>query len=314
VGWERSHMFSADYFHRCVGAFQHMSLGVPRNMFGVQQPRTGDAYAGLSFCNEILTARLIRPLVKDSIYKVEFFVNLADTSNVATRYMGMYFSEREIRYVQSNWEMISEFILDEPPQIQNPRDRYLTDTENWTSINGLYTAKGGEEYISIGGFYPYHDSLIHVIRANRPLRNIYRGWETHLGYYFVDDVSVIPYGMNWQTEINYVLRHVYFDFDEITLLPESVDELTRLSDHLKKHPTYDISIRGHTDDYGSDEYNEILALNRANAVVDWLVNVGNIDMGRITFSGAGRREPIADNETDEGRSLNRRVEFILTDI
>ena len=313
VGWERSHIFSADYFHYCVNPFQQMNLGMPRNMFGFQYARTGDAYAGISFCNEVLTARLTRPLVKDSIYKVEFFVNLADSSNVATRFMGMYISNREIRYVQDNWELISQFILDHPPQIINPPDNYLDDKENWTSINGLYTAKGGEQFITIGGFYPYHDSLVHVFRASRPLRNVYRGWERHLGYYYVDDVSVIPYGMNWQVEVNYVLRHVYFDFDEMTLLDESVDELTRLSAHLKKHPTYNISIRGHTDNFGTDEYNNLLAINRAMAVVEWLIFEGDIDPERIVYSGAGRSEPIADNETEEGRSLNRRVEFILTE-
>ena len=313
LGWERSHIFSADYFHYCVSPSQYMNLGMPRNMFGYQYARTGDAYAGISFCNEVLTARLNRPLVKDSIYKVEFFVSLADSSNVATRYMGMYISQREVRYVQDNWELISQFILEEPPQIQNPRNRYLDDKENWTSISGLYTAKGGEQFIAIGGFYPYHDSLVSVIRTRRALRNVYRGWERHMGYYYVDDVSVIPYGMNWQVEINYLLRHVYFDFDEITLLPESVDELTRLSAHLKKHPNYNISIRGHTDDFGTDEYNNALAINRAKSVVNWLTLEGDIAPERMVFSGAGRNEPIADNETEEGRSLNRRVEFILTE-
>ena len=313
IGWERSHIFSGDYFHFCVNPFQRMNLGMPRNMFGYQYARTGDAYAGISFCNEVLTAQLTRPLVKDSIYKVEFFVNLSDTSNVATRYLGMYISNNPIRYVQDNWELISQFILEHPPQIINPRDNYLSDKENWTSINGLYTAKGGEQYIAIGGFYPYHDSLVQVLRPVRPLKNLYRGWERHLGYYYVDDVSVIPYGMNWQVEINYVLRHVYFDFDEITLLEESVDELTRLSAHLKKHPTYNISIRGHTDNYGTDDYNDVLAINRAQSVVNWLINEGEVAPERIEFSGAGSYEPIADNETDYGRSLNRRVEFILTD-
>ena len=313
-GWERSHLFSADYFHRCASSAQRMSLSVPRNIFGYQEPRTGDAYAGLSFCNELLVAQLKRPLVKDSVYMVEFFVSLSDTSNVGTRYFGMYLSQRPIRYVHDNWELISQFILDHAPQIQNPRERFLIDKENWVSINGLYTARGGERHIAIGGFYPYHDSLVHVLNAARPLRNSYRGWEKHLAYYYVDDVSVIPAGIDWQPEINYILRHVYFDFDEIALLPESVDELTRLTAHLNKHPTYHISMRGHTDDFGTDAYNDVLAVNRAQAVADWLMNTGDICPSRITLSGAGSHEPIAENETDYGRSLNRRVEFILTDI
>jgi outer membrane protein OmpA-like peptidoglycan-associated protein len=225
----------------------------------------------------------------------------------------MYISKREIRYRKSGRVLISEFILDHPPQIQNPRDRYLTDMENWTSISGLYTAKGGEQFISIGGFYPYHDTLVQVIRPERKLKKSYRDWEKHIGYYYVDDVSVIPCGMNWQTDIYYILRYVYFDFDQIALVSNSIDELNRLSAHLKKHPTYNISIKGHTDDFGTDEYNNVLSIGRAGAVVEWLADTGKIDLQRITYSGAGKSEPIAENDTEYGRSLNRRVEFVLTD-
>jgi len=289
-------------------------LGVPNNMFGYQQPRSGNAYAGISFNGEALVGRLSRPMVKDSIYRVEFFVSLADSSDVGTRFFGMYISNRVPRFQLDNRRLISRFILDNPPQIQNPPDRYLIDTENWTSINGLYTAQGGEQYIAIGGFYQFHDSLVMQIRPERTMTKLlYRGWEQYLGYYYVDDVSITPYGMDWQTDTYYILRYVYFDFDEIELLPESVDELTRLSAHLKKHPTYNINVIGHTDDFGTDEYNIILSLNRAKSVVNWLINIGEIDPGRITHSGAGSNEPIAGNETIPGRSLNRRVEFILTD-
>jgi len=314
-GWHRSQFYSADYFNRCVDSSQRMNLGVPRNMFGYQEPRSGNGYAGISFNNEALVAQLSRPMVKDSIYKVEFFVNLADSSDVGTRFFGMYItSTREPRYLLDSRRLISSFILDHPPQIQNPSDRYLIDTENWTSINGLYTAKGGEQFIAIGGFYTFHDSLVMKIRPERTMtKNYYRGWEKHLGYYYVDDVSVIPYGMNWQTDVYYVLRYVYFDFDQIGLLTESIDELTRLSDHLKKNPTYNIRIIGHTDDFGTDEYNKTLSESRAKAVVEWLINVGEIAFERIEYSGAGSLEPIADNETEHGRSQNRRVEFILTD-
>jgi outer membrane protein OmpA-like peptidoglycan-associated protein len=313
VAWYRSLAFSADYFHTCVSPDQIRNMGVPCNMFGCREPRTGNAYAGISFINEALTVKLIRPLIKDSIYKVEFFVNLADSSDVATRYLGMYISKWEIRYRTDNRNLISEFILDNPPQIQNPRDRYLNDTENWTSINGFYTAKGGEEFITIGGFYAYHDSLVQTVRPARLLKKTYRIWERHIGYYYVDDVSVIPHSIDWQTNITYILKYVYFDFDQIELLPESVDELTRLSAHLKKHLTYNISIKGHTDDFGTDEYNNVLSINRASAVVDWLVNTGKIAPQRITYEGAGKNEPIAENDTEYGRSINRRVEFILTD-
>jgi len=326
VAWNLFPNFSADYFHRCANIFQTieyrrrfpreeiLNFSVPRNIFGYQEARTGDAYAGISFCYEALAVKLLRPLVRDSVYKVEFFVSLADSSNVGTRYFGMYFSETAIRTTIDNQMSISGFLLDCPPQIQNPPDRFLTDTTNWTPITGFYTAKGGEEYIAIGGFYPYHDSLVQRIRHDRPLSKIYRSKEKYLGYYFVDDVSVVPYNRKWAPEpwIKYVLQYIYFDFDKTDLLPESADELNRLSAYMESNPIYDIEITGHTDNFGSETYNRNLSNNRAKAVANYLIGKG-IEQHRITFRGAGSNEPVADNDTPDGRSLNRRVEFMLTE-
>jgi len=324
VGWNLFPNFSADYFHRCANVYQTieyrrrfpreeiLNFSVPRSMFGYQEARTGDAYAGISMCNEAIAVRLLRPLVKDSVYHVEFFVSLADSSNVGTRHFGMYFSETPIRVMNDNRLLISSFILDTPPQIQNPRDRYLTDTVNWTPITGFYTAKGGEQFIAIGGFYAYHDSLVQRIRPDRPLAKVYRSQEKQLGYYFVDDVSVTPYGKAWAPEpgIKYVLQYIYFDFDKSDLLPDSAFELNRLSEYLERHPDYTIEITGHTDNFGTDTYNLNLSNNRARAVANYLMEKG-VDGQRITYRGAGSSEPVADNSAPEGRSLNRRVEFIV---
>jgi len=324
VAWNLFPNFSADYFHRCANVYQTveyrrrfaneeiLNFSVPRNLFGYQEAHTGDAYAGISMCYEALAVKLLRPLLKDSVYKAEFFVSLADSSNVGTRYFGMYISEAPIRIITDNQMLVSSFILDTPPQIQNPPDRYLTDTVNWTPITGFYTAKGGEQYITIGGFYPYHDSLVQKIRDDRPLAKIYRGMEKQLGYYFVDDVSVVSYNKKWAPEIDvkYVLQYIYFDFDKNDLLPESADELNRLLEYLEAHPMLEIVITGHTDNFGTETYNLNLSNNRAKAVNNYLTEKG-IAPQRITYSGAGSSEPVADNSTAQGRSLNRRVEFEL---
>ena len=325
VSWNLFPNFSADYFHRCANVFQTieyrrrfpreeiLNFSVPRSIFGYQEAHSGDAYAGISFCNEALAVKLIRPLVKDSVYKVEFFVNLADSSNVGTRYFGMYFSETSIRAMTDGRMLISSFLLDCPPQIQNPTDRFLTDTTNWTPITGFYTAKGGEQFIAIGGFYEYNDSLVQRIRPDRPLAKFYRSMEKHLGYYFIDDVSVVPYNQAWTPElgVSYVLQYIYFDFDKSALLPESADELDRLAAYLDTHLDLSIVITGHTDNFGAEAYNLNLSNNRAMAVANYLTEKG-IGQQRISHNGAGSSEPIADNSTAHGRSLNRRVEFMLT--
>jgi outer membrane protein OmpA-like peptidoglycan-associated protein len=71
-----------------------------------------------------------------------------------------------------------------------------------------------------------------------------------------------------------------------------------------------IQINGHTDSRGTDAYNQELSERRARAVVDYLVQNG-IDPGRATSRGFGSTRPVADNQTEAGRQLNRRVEFVV---
>jgi len=106
-----------------------------------------------------------------------------------------------------------------------------------------------------------------------------------------------------------VLHNIYFDFDKATLRPESKAELNNLIRLLQENPTMKIEIAGHTDSKGSDEYNICLSRARAKAVRDYLVEVGGIAPKRLVVVGYGESRPIASNATDEGRQLNRRVEF-----
>ena len=104
-----------------------------------------------------------------------------------------------------------------------------------------------------------------------------------------------------------VLKNIFFDFDRSDLKPESYEELDRLVDYLL-HNKVNVEIGGHTDDQGSDEYNDRLSQNRAKAVYDYIAQHG-IDSSRLSYRGYGKRQPIADNATEEGRAANRRTEF-----
>ena len=105
-----------------------------------------------------------------------------------------------------------------------------------------------------------------------------------------------------------VLNNIFFDFDMATLRPESTAELNRLLDLIKTNATMQIEISGHTDDKGSDTYNQKLSENRAKSVVDYLTEKG-IKKERLEFKGYGESQPISSNETEEGQQLNRRIEF-----
>ncbi len=106
------------------------------------------------------------------------------------------------------------------------------------------------------------------------------------------------------------LKNIYFDFDKTTLKNESFVELNKVVDFLKQNSTVEIEISGHTDNKGSDGYNENLSQGRSEAVVSYIISQG-IDSFRLTAHGYGESKPIDSNDTDEGRANNRRVEFTI---
>ncbi len=105
-----------------------------------------------------------------------------------------------------------------------------------------------------------------------------------------------------------VLNNIFFDFNKATLTDESIAELDRVYKLLEETPKLKIEMSGHTDNIGSASYNQKLSEERAKAVVDYLVRKG-ISAGRLTYKGYGMTQPVASNDTEEGRQQNRRTEF-----
>lgn len=105
-----------------------------------------------------------------------------------------------------------------------------------------------------------------------------------------------------------VLRHVYFDFGSAQLRSDSEAELRNLFRFLEANPDVRVEVQGHTDSVGSEAVNHRLSTARAHAVRTYLLERG-ITPARIEARGYGSSSPVATNETDEGRQLNRRVEL-----
>lgn len=112
-----------------------------------------------------------------------------------------------------------------------------------------------------------------------------------------------------ETDCRMTLRGVWFDFDKATLKPESDRALEEVLELLKVNDDFTLEIQGHTDSVGTDAYNMRLSQDRADAVVDWLIQNG-ADEGRLSARGYGESMPVADNGTDAGRAENRRVELV----
>jgi len=107
-----------------------------------------------------------------------------------------------------------------------------------------------------------------------------------------------------------ILRNVFFNTGSHELLPESIFELEKLIEFLKQNPTLVIEIEGHTDNVGSQQMNQKLSEERAEEVYNYLISKGIKDY-KMKYKGYGFAKPIATNDTPEGRSLNRRTEFVI---
>ncbi|MBX5438561.1 MAG: OmpA family protein [Thermoflavifilum sp.] len=105
--------------------------------------------------------------------------------------------------------------------------------------------------------------------------------------------------------------NVLFGFDRYDLTPDAKNTIQDLYQILVKYPDENVLIIGHTDSIGSASYNLKLSQRRANAVADYLIQLG-IDPSRITTKGMGETDPKYPNDTPEHRAANRRVEFVLT--
>lgn len=101
---------------------------------------------------------------------------------------------------------------------------------------------------------------------------------------------------------------VKFDFDKAQVKDDSYGDIKNLADFMNQYPQTTTVVEGHTDSVGSDTYNQGLSERRANAVRDVLVNQYGVSGDRVNAVGYGEARPVADNATDGGRAVNRRVE------
>ncbi len=168
-------------------------------------------------------------------------------------------------------------------------DGLLSDGSSTDSIQGLFGEDffdGSEQFPGTGFYNPY----------------------AHLSSEISEDAF-----NNIKIGDSFRLNRIFFEFNSAELLTPSFLELDRLSEILISRESLLIEIHGHTDDIGSNSYNRRLSNRRAEAVYDYLYEKG-VSKQRMKYRGFGSSVPVADNDTDHGRSLNRRVEIIISDL
>lgn len=279
--------------------------------FGKQKARTGISMIGLTVygcedgkphCREYVQIQLLEPLVVGQEYAVEMWVTKLPNA-IEIDNLGFFFSRSAI-------DIPTDELLPFPPQVR-ATGIISPEEKEWVQVSGRFTAQTPADYLLIGNFFP--DSLTSIKRkvTEEALK---------FGYYYIDDVAVRkipPIRPVVETELNILplevgkvirLENIYFEFDEWELLPRSFIELDKLAAILKEYPKLVIQVNGHTDNIGSEAYNQYLSRKRAKSVVAYL-NEKGIGRGRMVYKGFGYSQPIATNDTPEGRQLNRRVEF-----
>lgn len=122
------------------------------------------------------------------------------------------------------------------------------------------------------------------------------------------DASAMKSGLDQTGHV--ALYGIYFDTDKSTLKPESAPTLAEIAKLLQDNPELDLIVTGHTDNQGAFDYNVELSDRRAQAVTSALVQGQGVSADRLTPFGAGMSAPVADNDDDAGRALNRRVELV----
>lgn len=303
---------------------------------GKQGPRTGDNMAGIkvygkggtdTFWHEYLMVKLDSALIPGQRYYVEFYTNRAYSSAMAANNIGVYFSDTAV------------VTRDRMPLFFNPQvneEKLVKSRWNmWQKVKGVFEVDSEKQYLIIGNFYHDDETLVERLPQGE------RG-----AYYYIDDVYVrrakpeeslspVPRpstppppkrvlekmevvstaeikldSIDYKVGNTIRLENIFFEFDKATLLPTSKEELNKLTDILNDYPYLKIEISGHTDNKGSDAYNQKLSEARAKAVVEHLLEV-NIDSERLSYRGYGSAKPTASNESDAGRALNRRVEFTI---
>ena len=335
--WFQPTAGSADYFNICGSR----DCGVPKNKLGYQNAHRGLGYCGI-YCSktdyrEYLQTQLKSPLQAGQTYELTFFVSLSEYSAGSVATIGGLFTRERVSDTSRSILMKKEVRKISPkvsqsvatyfePQVVNPYDHVLTDWKGWTMITGRFVAQGGEEFLTIGNFYPASKSNVTDLDS---LTYLLPG-----AYYYIEDVSVYCLTCGDTTALavadttpaetlehrvlgtdspleagsTFILENIFFDFDKSTVLQQSYNELKGLIEILHKYPKMKIEVGGHTDGRGSIDYNLRLSESRAKAVVDYLISKG-IDPARLKYKGYGKSQPIDTNNTEEGRARNRRVEF-----
>ena len=328
--WTTPTLGTADLFNPC----NEIKAGVPKNFNGHQISKFGKNYAGCYFYakgnyREYIQGSFKSSLKKGARYKVSLYVSLAEKSDIAMARIDFLLTKNIIS--SAIWTELSPKYLDnqvvESLSVNSPKkEKYHNDMQNWVLVSKVITAKGGENFITIGNFQKNSSTKKSILSKNE---------KNNISYYYLDTVSVelnhkpiTNYTRTFQlvdekeneiTQMNeielnrmYKFKNIHFNFNSIKLTQAEKNEVDILYEYLYSNKNTKIIILGHTDYFGSPDYNKALSEKRAKSVADYLIKTG-LNKTRIKAFGYGNSLPLSTSKTDDARKKNRRVEFKITE-
>ncbi len=319
--WNTPTEGSTDYFNGCSTA-----MGTPKNFNGTQPADFGVGYAGLYLYapndyREYIQAELTETLIKDKKYRISFYVSLAERSDFAIKEFGVLFCKQQL-HIPTKKELSKKLLYQEKDNAFHSMEigysNFYSDTQDWILVHAEFIAKGTEKFMILGNFKSNDRTRMFMTKKNAK-----QGAYYYIDMVLVEDMEMATKTLAQQTEgdlayktdfqldkIN-TFQNVLFDFDESVLLENAQRELEAIHIYFINHPGLKIHISGHTDDVGNESYNQKLSAARAAAVASRLIKLG-VSKELISWKGFGSRQPISSNDTEAGRQMNRRVEFLMT--
>ncbi len=307
--WNAPTLGTTDYYNEC----SRTKLGIPMNFKGKQEAYEGNAYAGLYLFapkdyREYIQVPLTETLKKGHRYRLNLSMSLAEKSDGAVMDLGAVFSQKPLS-IHTKRQLSNAVLASNHTKTTHAKqfsaNGFYNDKKEWMQVSLDIVAKGFESHLVLGNF-----------KSNGGTHYLDFGTSTTktegYSYYYLDDVSLVYLGPEYKANQSYVLNHVNFDFDRFELEPKAKQSLKDVYDYLKKNPSLKVAISGHTDDLGSDEYNDVLSSQRAKTVAKYLMGLG-LQKSRITSTGHGNKIPLDSTLTDKARRKNRRVEFVMTE-
>lgn len=171
---------SPDYFNSICTGWYH----VPNNILGSSSAKSNNAYVGISVFQannleykEYIYQNLLSPLISGKVYCLSFFISKADRKEYAVKNVGAYLCS-------TLPSMVSNMYINAIPQVINTNG-FISDTSQWSLIQGCFTANGGEQYIIIGNFNSNDNTDTLYTGTNNPIAG-----DPKYAYYYIDDVNL----------------------------------------------------------------------------------------------------------------------------